>query len=335
MTTGTSTYGDINQRTAAWAATDMLRHAEPVLVLQKFGETKEVPKNKAQTVKWRRPIPFPAATTPLQEGATPTAQKMQYEDVEATLKQYGKPIEITDVVMDLAEDPVMSDANMLAGEQAALTNEMIIWGVLKGGTNVHYANGAARNAVNVAITKNKQRRVTRGLNAQKAMKISRMMSGSPNFRTAPIGSAYVAVAHTDCEADIRNLAKFVPVEEYGTKSMLCEQEIGACESVRYVCSPELNPIADAGGSFSGSGTNMLTTSGTSADVYPIIYIGKESYGNVPLKGKRAITPMVVNPKPSDSDPLGQRGHVSWKAYFTAVRLNENWMSRLEVAVTDL
>ena len=47
----------------------------------------------------------------------------------------------------------------------------------------------------------------------------------------------------------------------------------------------------------------------------------------------ALTPMVVNPKPSDSDPLAQRGHVSWKAYENAVILNDFWMARLESAAT--
>ncbi len=57
---------------------------------------------------------------------------------------------------------------------------------------------------------------------------------------------------------------------------------------------------------------------------------------MPLKGKRAITPMVLNPgTPSKSDPLGQRGFVSWKTYLASVILNENWLARLECAVTDL
>lgn len=335
MTTGTTTYGDISQRTAAWAAVDQLSHAEPVMVLQKFGDSKEVPMNKANTVKWRRQVPLGAATTPLQEGVTPPAQKMQYEDVEATLRQYGNPIEITDVVQDLSEDPVMRDANTQCGEQASRTNEAIIWGVLKGGTSVYYANGAARNAVNTPISKNKQRSVTRGLKAQKARPITSIVSSGPHFKTSAVQASYVGVGHTNCEADIRNLAGFTPAEEYGTKTMLCEQEIGACEGVRYVLSPDLDSIPDAGGAYAGSGTDMLTTSGTSADIYPIIYIGKESYGSVPLKGKRAITPMVVNAKPSASDPMAQRGYVSWKAYLTAVRLNESWMARMECAVTDL
>jgi N4-gp56 family major capsid protein len=35
------------------------------------------------------------------------------------------------------------------------------------------------------------------------------------------------------------------------------------------------------------------------------------------------------------DPLGQRGYAGWKMYHVAVILNDLWMERLEVAVTDL
>ncbi len=328
-----TTYGDINQRTAAWAATEMLKHAKPVLILAKFGQTKPMPKNKAEKVKFRRPVPFGAAITPLVEGVTPSSQQMAYEDVEATLAQYGVPIEITDVVADLAEDPVLKDASMLAGEQAALTVEMVTYGVIKAGTNVFYANGASRSAVNTAISLDKQRLVTRSLKAQKAKQITRILSGSTNYATTPVEAAWIAVAHTNLESDIRNLPGFIPVAKYGTRQPLCPEEIGSVENVRYVLSPELEAFPDAG---AAAGGNVLSAGGTNADVYPVIFIGRDAYGLIPLKGMNAITPMVLNPgKPTKSDPLGQRGFVSWKTYFTAVILNQNWMARLEVAASAL
>ena len=336
MADGTTTYGVISQRTAAWAATVMLRHAEPILVLQKFGTPKEMPRNKANVVKFRRPIPFTAADTPLVEGVTPTAQKMAYEDVNATMRQYGRPIEITDVVQDLAEDPVLKDAAMLAGEQAALTLELVTFGVIKAGTTVSYTNGTQRTSVNTPITLNKQRGITRSLKAQKAHKITNILSPSPAYATQAIEASFIALAHTDMESDIRGLPGFIPTAQYGSRSVVAPEEIGAVEDCRYVLSPELAPFADGGGAKGGSGTDMVSTSGTSADVYPILYVSKEAYGLIPLKGKRAITPMVINPgTPSKSDPLGQRGYVSWKTYYTCVILNQNWLARLESAATDL
>lgn len=328
----TTRYGDINQRTAAYAAADMLRHSEPWNIISKMGMTKPMPKNKAETVKFRRAIPLPPATTPLVEGVTPTAQKIAYEDVSVTLKQYGRPIEITDKVTELSEDPVMQTATMLAGEQAGGTIEQVLYGILKAGTNVVYANGASRAAVNTALSLNKQRAVTRVLAAQKALKITRMIKSGPEYGVSAVEAAYIAVGHTDLDSEIRNLAGFIPVAKYGQRSPINEHEIGSVEQVRYILSPDLAPFKDAG----GAAGSMVSTGGTNADVYPILFFGQDAFAQVPLKGEEAITPMVLQPgKPSKSDPMGQRGYVSWKAWYAAVILNDLWMCRLEVAVTAL
>ena len=102
----TTTYTDISPRTQVYAEAKMLAHAEPVLILNKLGQTKPIPQNKTQTIKFRRPKPFAPATTPLTEGVTPDSQKMVYEDVTATLGQYGSWSEITDVIQDTHEDQV-------------------------------------------------------------------------------------------------------------------------------------------------------------------------------------------------------------------------------------
>lgn len=331
MTVGTTKYGDISQRTAAWAATEMLAHAEPVLILSKMGTTKPMPKNKAETVKFRRPIPFSAVTDPIVEGVTPSPQKVSYEDVTSTLKQYGRPIEITDKVVDMSEDPVLQTASMLAGEQAGNTIEQVLFGILKAGTNVVYANGASRAAVNTAISLTKQRAVVRVLNAQKARKITRVLGAGTGYGTQAVEAGFIAVGHTDLEHDIRQLTGFVPTSKYGQRNTVSDYEIGSVDNVRYVLSPDLAPFADAGGA-KGS---MVSTTGTSADVYPILYFGMDAFASIPLKGSEAITPMVVTAKPSASDPMAQRNYVSWKTYFTAVILNELWMCRLETAVTAL
>lgn len=325
-------YGDISQRTAAYAAKDMLSHAEPILVLSKFGQNKPLPKNKADTVKFRRPIPFALATTPLQEGVTPSARQMQYEDVPVQIKQYGDIVEITDVVHDLSEDPVLKDATMLCGEQAAETIEVLTWSVIQGGTNVFYANGSSRGTVNTKISTTKQRAITRSLKANRGKKITSMVSASPNYSTEPVDAAFIALGHTDLEPDIRDMTGFVPCEKYGSMKAL-PYEVGKVEDVRYILSPVLNPILAAG---SGTLNGMTSVGGANVDIYPVIYICKEAFGLVPLKGKGAITPSVINPNnPSSADPLGQRGFVGWKTYFEAVILNETWMARLECGATAL
>lgn len=326
----TTTYGSVSQRTAAWAATEMLNHAMPIECLARFALSKPVPKNTAEQAKFRRAIPFPPATSPLTEGVTPAGRALNYEDVSVTLAQYGDYVEITDKVADMSEDPVLKDASMLCGEQAAETIETLLWGALRGGTAVAYANGGAQASVNTIITLDMIRNSVRVLKAQRAKMVTEMLAGSPNIKTEPVGAAFFAFGHTDYERDLRAVAGFVPVEQYGQAMRAVPYEVGKIESLRFVLSPVLAPYPDAGGA---KGT-MKSTSGTSADVYPMVIVGKEAYANVALRGSNAMTPMVLNPgEPRGGDPLGQRGSVGWKTYYAGLRLNETWMYRLECAVT--
>lgn len=328
-----ATYGDIGTRAAAYADAVMLAHAEPVSVLAKFGLPKPLPKNKTDTIKFRRPVPFEPVTAPLAEGVTPAAGSMSYEDVTVQLLQWGDLYTISDKVHDMAEDPVLKDNAMLCGEQAQKTLERILWNKLKAGTQVGYANGSARNDVNTAIALNDIRKGVRQLQAMKGKRISRILSGSSDINTTPVEASYVAFCHTDLQADLRGLAGFTPVAQYGSMKPLCAEEFGAIEDVRIITSPELVSWADAGAAHGGA---VLSTSGTNADVYPFVMIAAEAYGLVPLKGMGTITPIVHNPDTKDkSDPLGQRGYVGWKSWFNATVLNQTWVYRVEAGASVL
>lgn len=329
----TSTSPGISQRTTVYAERQMLKHAMPSLVLEKTGPLiKPMPKNKGVNIKFRRPIPFEASTVPLLEGVTPTPTAFRYEDVSGALEQYGMVAEVTDVIEDTHEDPVLNDITIQLGENIGRTQEALNYATLRGGTNVYYANGTARTDVNTVITLAKQRAVIRGLEAQKAMKVTNVLNGSPNYATRPVEGGYIAVGHTDLDSDIRNLAGFLPVAEYGQRSAISPHEIGSVETVRYLLSADLGSFADGGGAKGA----MVSTSGTSADVYPVLYFGKEAWGIVPLRGQGSVEPSIipVNTKTKD-DPLGQRGYAGYKFWHLAIVLNELWMARLEVATTAL
>lgn len=332
MPTGITEYGDISPRVGIWAAVEMLKHAEPILVLEKFAQARPIPQDKGKTIKFRRPVPFAAATTPLTEGVTPTSQQLVYEGVEVNLAQYGAYCELTDVIDDVHEDPVLKDMSTLCAEQAAETKEVINWGILKAVTNPIYSNGGSRTAVNTPITLNTIRKATRNLKANKAKQYTQILDASTGIGTRPIESAYVAFGHTDMEADLRGLAGFTPSAAYGTRKLLCPQEIGSIEGVRIMLSPTFTGWPDAGGA-KGS---MFSTTGTSADVYPLLIMGTDAWGTVPLRGKEAIKPMVLNPNtPRGGDPLGQRGTVAWKTWHAALILNALWMAKIECAITAL
>lgn len=332
MTMTRSTDQGISTFTRVWFARESLKYAGPVVVLDGFGIVKPIPKNSGTSVQFKRPVTLNAETVPLVEGVTPTPKQFRYEAVTANIKQYGFIIGITDVIEDTAEPPVLQDAAVQVGENVARTKEALDWGVLRAGTNVFYANGTARTDVNTPVSLAKLRAVTRALENQKAMMVTSALSSSPNFATRAVEAGWVAVCHTTLKSDIRNLPGFLPVSQYGTRDKVHPREFGTVEEIRFVTSPDLPPFADGG----GDKLTMVSTSGTKADVYPILIFGKEAYGTVPLRGEGAITPTILKPNtPDKSDILGQRGYVGVKFWHGTVRLNELWMARLEVAATSL
>lgn len=325
-----TTYGDISPRTAVRSAKKMLRRGLPHLVLERFGQSRPMPGKSSKVIKFRRYNALPLATTPLTEGVTPTAKQLTVTDVQATLDQYGDLTTITDVVMDTHEDPVLQEGVEVLGEQAAQTIETVRFNVVKAGTNVQYANGVnARDQVVAEMTLADQRKATRTLKRQNARRITSIVKSTVDYGTEPIAPAFIGLIHPDMETVIRGLPGFVPTEKYGQMTPF-ESEIGKVDDVRYVTSTVFEPWEDAGGN---KGV-MISTNNTKANVYPCLIVARDAYGIVPLKGKNSLTPAVINPKPSKSDPLGQRGHISWKAMQTAVILNDMWMVRIESAVTD-
>ena len=325
-------YGDVTPRTAAYVVRDLLKRAMPYLVLEKFGQSKALPANSTQSMIFRRYNALALATTPLSEGVTPPSKKLTKTDVSVTLFQYGDLVELTDIIQDTHEDPILQEAVSIVGEQAAKTVETIRYGTLKACLNVFYANQVAgRSSVVSVINRADQRRIVRALERQEAQFITKIVKSTPSFNTESILPAFVGVTHVDMTTDIRSMQGFTSVADYGNVSAW-ETEIGACEDVRYIKSTIFTPYEDAG---SATTTGKLTTAGVGCDIYPVMYFGRDAYGIVALKGKFAITPMVLNPNtPRGGDPLGQRGSVGWKTMQGTVILNDAWMAVGEFAATD-
>ena len=349
---GTVIYGDITPRTAAFLVKDLLKRGFPYLCFEKFGQAKPIPKNSTKTIKFRRYFlkdttlttftpadyfvtdNFDPTTKQLTEGVTPDATALDKQDIDAVLTQLGDRTEISDVVMDTHEDPILREAIDILGEQAAVIIEKSRFNILRAGTNVAYAAAvASRDLVNSVFTAAVQRSATRTLKRQLAKAITSIVKSNPSYGTESIAPSFIGICHPDLEYDIRKVASFVPAEKYGTVKPF-ENEIGKISDVRYILTTICEPWTAAGECGAAGGADVLENGAGEAHVYPILYLARDAYGLVPLKGKSSITPMVVNPKPSDSDPIAQRGHVSWKAMNSTIILNDFWMVRGEVACTD-
>lgn len=343
------------QRIGRWKG-EILKHAIPQEVLGRMGASskKRIPKNVGDTIIFRRWLPKGATTTNpniwnvqptehlLVEGETPNADQIVAQDITVTLQEYGVLYRFSNRVVDMSEDDIPMEMKRLAGERMGLLMEMIRYGVLKAGTNVYRAgNVASRALVNGLVSANLLRNVARGLSANRAMKLTNILSGSADVGTQPIEAAYIAVCHTDLEADLRSqLTNFVHVSEYGSRRPVHPNELGSWEQFRFVTSPELNPYLLAGATAAANtrlANGVPNSAGTElCDVYPILVLSEECFGDVMLRGSEGwdVTMIPAGQKTKD-DPLGQRGYVGASTYMAVVRLNEQHMAVVEVACSSL
>lgn len=351
-------YSTVASRNLIRAAQGMLEHAMPIIVLGDFGEQREMPQNSTDTLVFRRTLPFGASTTGsgiddlqyvgtpggtggldpadfvLTEGTTPTANTIDFQDVTVTLQNYGILFQFSSKTEHLYEDDVPAEMQKLVGETIGEVLEIVRYGVLKAGTNVIYANGASRSAVNTAITRNKLRLAARVLESNRGKRVTQRLAPSVNYATRAVMPAYLVFCHTDAEADVRNLEGFTNVVDYGSFKPVHEREFGACEQFRFISSPLLVPFLGAG---SLTLNNMVSTgAGTNVDVYPFLVIGESAWGQVALKGMSAISPTMISSKTKNhANPLGMFGYVGAQTWFNAVRLNDAWMVRIEAGVSEL
>lgn len=328
----------LSPRTTAYAMKKLLSRGQDMLVTERFGQVDPMQKNKTKSVTWRRYKSLQPAVTALTEGVTPEGSTIMVEDINATMQQYGDWVQITDHIADFHEDPVLNEMMEVCGEQAAETIELIRIAFMTAGSNVYYANGvASRSAVNSAPTRGDFRKIYRQFKRNKAKEFTRVIKASPDTATEPVNAAYFALGHTDLDADVRGITGFVPSEKYADQSKAFPGEVGKVENTRVILTNLFNPWVASG----ASGTTFLSNgievgSSAAADVYPLVFIARDSYGIVPMSGKNSVKPMFKNPgsgSPTDSDPLNQRGFVSWKCYQTGAILNDAWLARLECAAT--
>lgn len=328
---------------------EILAHAIPVEVLGITGTQKQMPRNNGDTVTFRRWLPYGgvdnrwisgtnvgtfAADHVTQEGVTPSADTLTPVDVSATLEQYSVLYSVTDKTVDLYEDDVPAEMKLQTGERLGLVREMVRYGELKGATNAFFSGGTSRGTVAAALSLNLLRKVAKSLLANHGKQITRILAASPNFATAPVEAGFLVFGHTDMEPAIRDLPGFKHISEYGQRQVVNENEVGSTERFRFILSPELAPYIDSGAAIGSTG--LFSTSGSNIDVYPMIVVAEDAWGQVALRGANSLDVTWLPPGTKDkSDPIGQRGYVGAKCYHTAKILNQGYMAVIETATPSL
>ena len=315
--------GPANVTTAAGMTVEMktyydrnlIENASPELVHDQWAQTRNIPKNGGKTIEFRKYDELPKATTPLTEGVTPTGKAMNVTKIEATVKQYGDFIGLSDMLILTAIDNNIVEATTLIGSQAGRTLDTVSREVLNAGTNVQYAEGQVTSRANLTsamkLTVKAVKMAVRTLKKQNAKRI---------------GGYYYGIVNPDCSYDLTEDARWVDAVKYKNPERIYNGEIGEIEGVRFVETTEAKIWAKAGAAKSGSDATKI-------DVYSTLIFGANAYATTKIEGGGLETIIKQLGSAGTADPLDQRATVGWKALKVTEILTQAYMVRIETAST--
>lgn len=293
----------------------MLEWAKTQFVYANYGQKRSIPRGNGKTVEFRRWKLFDVDTAALvlEEGVTPTGQNIGQTKVEATVKQYGAYVEVSDVLDMTAYDPVMSDMSELLGEQMGTCLDWVTRDALIAEASAQMAGGkTATNAITTTdvLTVNDIRKAVRTLKKAKARKFTN--GGKPHF---------VCIVDPDVVYDLQNDSKWEDVQKYQNAEAIYSGELGRMYGVVFVESTEgfIEEGAGSGG----------------ANIHHTLIFGADAYGVVDISGAGGIR-SITKPFGSGgtSDPLDQRATIGCKVdAFTAKVLNPLWIIDIESAAS--
>ena len=224
--------GGLSDEMRIYYADYLIDNAEPNLIHDQFAQKHQIPKNNGKSVRFRKYDPLPKLTAALSEGVTPTGQSLNMGAVEATLRQYGGYVELSDLLLLSAIDNNLVMATKLLGSQAGRTLDTITREVLCGGTNVQYGEDAV-TARYLLVGGEEE-----GNHYMSVDCIKRAVRFLKNQNAEKINGAYACIIHPDCAYDLTNDVNWKHPHQYCDSKELYEGEIGMIEGVRFVESTE-------------------------------------------------------------------------------------------------
>jgi N4-gp56 family major capsid protein len=307
------------------------------------------------SVKWRRINNLSAVTTALAEvnGTAAAflgrdAVRPTVTDVTVATAMYGNAILVNERVDLFNVNSKSAQLMDVLGANAGESLNIIMRDEFNTGfTKIRYASGVANDsAVAAAISLNDIKWSVNQLNRLSAMTFMPIGTGSVNYNSQPIRSAYYGITHPDVEEDIRALTGFVGIEQYGGYAETLPYEFGSVGGVRW-CATEISPISSAA---SGVSSNLLRGTTAAPDVYSTFIYGREAVGSVGLGNMHATTSyemydpskppaveLIVH-QPGTSgifDMYNEMGSLAWKTWFAAKTLNADWGVKLRTGASKL
>lgn len=283
-----------------------LENFEPNLYFYQMGE-KPMVEDGIGTVSWAKAskLTQTAAQATLTEGVVPNSTAFTYTVITTTPTQYGIYVEISDRLLKAAPTKILNNASKEVGSNMARIIDQVIQTEIMAGTNVQYSV-VSSNSVRTDLA-------TTDLITGACLRNAHTKLASLDAPT--IGGYYVGVAHPFVIGDLKGESNgaWIEFSKYTTPDKLFKGEIGALHGVRLL-----------------SCSNVQTFASTTT-VYPTLVMGAGAYGVTEWSSLETI----YKPLGSGRDPLNQVASVGAKVDFSAKRLQEDAMVRIETAATSV
>ena len=234
----------------------LLQNARDELVHARDLQKRTLPRHNGKTVQFRRMTPFKPDTTPLQEGVTPTGQALAMSEITATIKPYGRHVELTDEMDWALLDNVHRETANELSFQALGTIDMVAANALNSGLNVIYVD--AQNGVNTARSDITAADILTHAAIKRAVRTLEQ-NNAPKFADG----YYHAIIDPETKYDLTSDSLFTDVAKYQDKSKVDKYELGTIYGVKFYMSNRAKTFP-TGATLFGTTTNYALASGTAA-----------------------------------------------------------------------
>lgn len=205
---------------------------DPLLIHDQFAQKKDIPANGGTKIEFRKFLPLPKATKPIQEGVTPKGNTYSVTTITSQVYQYGDYLTLTDILQLAAIDNNVVEATKLISSQAGRTLDTVTREVMNGGTNVIYA--PTTDAPDTEVTGRHLITADNKFTADMAFQAKTQLGA---FNAPKVDDSYVAIIHPYAAYDLMRDPEWLSVKQYDSSDYY-KGEIGKIGGVRFVESSE-------------------------------------------------------------------------------------------------
>ena len=263
-----------------------------------------------------------------EEGGKVNAVGMKRLVLEAQISEFGFHVPFTKKMLDMdTEAGLLARISREVGEaQGEIREKQIAAGLLTASeVNRVFAGDAstiAEMGAGDVVSFQDIRGTEQSLKLARSPKQTKMIDGSTKIGTVVVGPGYSAFVRQELYPVLEDMEHagvkvWRPVESYAAAGTVMQDEIGKISATRFVEVEDMIKYGGAGAltndATDDTGVENMYVSGTNYDVFPILYVGSDSFGTIGFEGDVARVNTVMPAADAHNDVFGKKGVVaiSW------------------------